>query len=65
LCRNKDKGFSAKEIAQATGISENDVNGAMLKLGISDIASAISGKRGKFKIEDVTINGVIYYRCAG
>ena len=65
LCRNKDKGFSAKEIAQATGISENDVNGAMLKLGISDIASAISGKRNKFKIEDVTINGVIYYRCAG
>jgi hypothetical protein len=65
LCRNKDKGFSAKEIAQATGISENDVNGAMLKLGISDIASAISGKRSKFKIEDVTINGVIYYRCAG
>ena len=65
LCRNKDKGFSAKEIAQATGISENDVNGAMLKLGISDIESAISGKRSKFKIEDVTINGVIYYRCAG
>jgi Fic family protein len=65
LCRNKDKGFSAKEIAQATGIPENDVNSAMLKLGISDIASAISGKRREFKIEDVTINGVIYYRCAG
>ena len=65
LCRNKDTGFSAKEIAQATGIPENDVNSAMLKLGISDIASAISGKRREFKIEDVTINGVIYYRCAG
>lgn len=63
LCRNRDKGFSAKEIAQATGISESDVNSAMLKLGISDIASAISGKRREFKIEDVTINGVIYYRC--
>jgi hypothetical protein len=65
LCRNKDKGYSAKEIAQATGISEGDVNGAMLKLGISDIASAISGRRREFKIEDVTINGIIYYRCAG
>lgn len=65
LCRNKDKGYSAKEIAQATGISEGDVNGAMLKLCISDIASAISGRRREFKIEDVTINGIIYYRCAG
>ena len=25
LCRNRDKGFSAKEIAQATSISESDV----------------------------------------
>ena len=65
LCRNRDKGFSAKEIAQATGISEGDVNGAMLKLGISDIAGAIAGKRRGYKIEDVTVNGVIYYRCAG
>ena len=63
LCRNKDKGFSAKEIAQATGISENDVNNSMMKLSISDIASSISGRKKNFKIHDVTISGVIYYRC--
>jgi Fic family protein len=63
LCRNRDEGFSAKEIAQATGISEADVNSAMLKLGFSDIASMISGKKKNSKIEDVTIGGTTYYRC--
>jgi hypothetical protein len=63
LCRNKDKGFSAKEIAQATGISEDDVNNSMMKLSFSDIANSISGKKKNFKIEDVMISGVIYYRC--
>jgi DNA-binding transcriptional regulator GbsR (MarR family) len=63
LCRNSDKGFSAREIAQATGIAETNVNNAMLKLGLSDLASAIAGKRKKFRIEDVTINGLTYYRC--
>ena len=63
LCRNSDKGYSAREIAQATGIAESNVNNAMLKLGLSDLASAIAGKRKKFRIEDVTINGLTYYRC--
>jgi DNA-binding transcriptional regulator GbsR (MarR family) len=63
LCRNSDKGYSAKEIAQATGLSETNVNNSMLKLGLSDLASAIAGKRKKFRIEDVTINGITYYRC--
>jgi DNA-binding transcriptional regulator GbsR (MarR family) len=63
LCRNSDKGYSAREIAQATGISEVNVNNSMLKLGLSDLASAIAGKRKKFRIEDVTINGITYYRC--
>jgi AraC-like DNA-binding protein len=63
LCRNRDKGFSAKEIAQATGISEADVNSAMLKLGFSDLASMISGKKKTFRIEDVTVGGTTYYRC--
>ncbi len=63
LCRNSDKGYSAKEIAQATGISEANVNNSMLKIGLSDLASAIAGKRKKFRIQDVTINGITYYRC--
>ena len=63
LCRNSDKGYSAKEIAQATGIVAANVNNAMLKLGLSDLASAIAGKRKKLRIEDVTINGITYYRC--
>ena len=64
LCRNRDKGYSAIEIADATGISEKDVNNAMLKMGFADIAGAVSGRKRKFKIEDVTISGTIYYRCA-
>ncbi|MDQ3872450.1 MAG: hypothetical protein M3258_02435 [Thermoproteota archaeon] len=63
LCRNQGKGYSAEEIAQATGISEADVNNAMVKLGLSDLVRAISGKRKLFRIEDVTINGITYYRC--
>jgi DNA-binding transcriptional regulator GbsR (MarR family) len=63
LCRNSDKGYSAREISQATGLSEVNVNNSMLKLGLSDLASAIAGKRKKFRIEDVTINGITYYRC--
>ena len=65
LCRNKDKGFSAKEIAQATGIAEADVNSAMLKLSVKDIADNImlARKKRQFRIEDVTINGEIFYRC--
>ena len=63
LCRNRDKGFSAKEIAQATGIPEADVNSAMLKLGLSDIAGMISGRKKGSRIEDVTIGGTTYYRC--
>ena len=63
LCRNRDKGFSAKEIARATGISEADVNGTMLKMSFSDIAGAITGKMKKTSIDDVTIGGTTYYRC--
>lgn len=63
LCRNSDKGYSSKEIAQATGISEANVNSSMLKLGLTDLASAIAGKKKKFLIEDVTVNGITYYRC--
>ena len=63
LCRNRDKAFSAKEIAQATGILEQDVVNAMLKLGLSDVAGRLSGRRREFQIEDVTVNGIIYYRC--
>ncbi|HEX6283105.1 MAG TPA: hypothetical protein VFZ67_12835 [Nitrososphaera sp.] len=63
LCRNSDKGYSVREISQATGIAETNVNNTMLKLGLSDLASAIAGKKKKFRIEDVTINGVTYYRC--
>ena len=63
LCRDSDKGFSSKEIAQATGIMEADVVNAMLKLGLSDVANKLSGRKIKFRIEDVTVNGVVYYRC--
>jgi hypothetical protein len=76
LCRNRENGFSAREIAQAVGIREEDVNYAMLKLGMTDLVRDLTGgiistkqkfgsRRGTIKIEDVTVNGVIYYRCLG
>ena len=63
LCRNKDKGFSAEEIAQSTGITAADVGNAMIKLGLSDLASRLSGRKKQITIEDVTVNGKVYYRC--
>ena len=63
LCRNRDKGFSATEIAHATGISEADVNNSMIRLSFSEIASSISLRKKNFRIDDVVISGVIYYRC--
>lgn len=74
LCRNKDNGFSAKEIAEAVGIREEDVNYSMLKLGMTDLMSDLTGgiiyrkqktstRHRVIKIEDVTVNGVTYYRC--
>ncbi len=74
LCRNKDNGFSAKEIADSLGLKEEDVNNAMMRLGLSDFIKdvtsgmiskklALSRPRTLVKIEDVTINGIIYYRC--
>ena len=74
LRRNKERGFSAKEIAHAVGIREEDVNHAMVKLGLTDLISDLTGgiisRKYNFhktqrliKIEDVTINGITYYRC--
>jgi hypothetical protein len=76
LCRNKQKGFSAKEIAEALGLKEEDVNNSMVKLSLTDLFRGLTGgiisrKRGSnsknkevvINIEDVTIHGVIYYRC--
>ncbi len=74
LGRNKEKGFSAKEIAQAVGIREEDVNHAMVRLGLTDLISDITGgivprkhnshaTHRLIRIEDVTVNGIIYYRC--
>jgi transcription initiation factor IIE alpha subunit len=74
LCRNKGIGFSAKEIAQAVGIREEDVNNIMIKLGLADLISSLTrgivarkqkvGKRNaRIKIEDTTVNGITYYRC--
>ena len=74
LCRNNDKAFSVKEIAEYTGIREEDINYLMLKLSFQEVISNISGviihRRGSkignlssIKIEDVTIDGTIYYRC--
>jgi hypothetical protein len=63
LCRNKDRGFSAKEISEATGIPEADVTNCLLKIGLADVVSKFSGRTRNFKIEDVTVNGTIYYRC--
>ena len=75
LCHNKGKGFSAKEIADAIGIKEEEVNHAMVKLSLTELfsnitAGIISKKSDRIdkkltmaKIEDITINGSIYYRC--
>jgi hypothetical protein len=76
LCRNQDKGFSSKEISQALSLKEEDINYTMLKLGISDFLfeltkgltrrnnnNDIAGMT-KFRIEDVTVNGITYYRCS-
>ena len=75
LCRNKGKGFSAKEIADAIGIKEEEVNHAMVKLSLTELFSNITAgiiskksdridkKLTMVKIEDITINGSIYYRC--
>lgn len=75
LCRNKGKGFSAKEIADAIGIKEEEVNHAMVKLSLTELFSNITAgiiskksdhtdkKHTMAKIEDITINGLIYYRC--
>jgi DNA-directed RNA polymerase specialized sigma subunit len=75
LCHNKGKGFSAKEIADAVGIKEEEVNHAMVKLSLTELfsnitAGLISKKSERHdrkpvisKIEDITINGSIYYRC--
>ena len=75
LCRNKGKGFSAKEIADAIGIKEEEVNHAMVKLSLTELFSNITAgiiskksdridkKLTMVKIEDITITGSIYYRC--
>lgn len=75
LCRNREKGFSAKEIGEAVGLKEEDVNHAMVKLALTDLFSGLTGgmitRKGGLnsknkvvvKIEDITINGIIYYRC--
>ena len=74
LCRNKTNGYSAKEIAQAVGMREEDVNNIMMKMGLVDLISSLTGgilsrrqkatnRYGKIKIEDTIVNGITYYRC--
>lgn len=74
LCRNSDKAFSVKELAEFTGIKEEDINYLMLKLSFHDVINNLSGmivhrKASKIgnlraiRIEDVTISGIAYYRC--
>jgi soluble P-type ATPase len=74
LCRNSDKAFSVKEIADFTGIREEDINYLMLKLSFQDVISNLSGiivhrkatrigNLRSIRIEDVTIDGTIYYKC--
>jgi hypothetical protein len=74
LCRNNDSGYSAKEIAEALGIREEDVNNIMIKLGLVDLINSITGgivarkqkvgkKDARIKIEDTIVNGITYYRC--
>ena len=58
----------------AVGISEDDVNHVMLKVGLvellGDLTHGIISKKKntrpaelEFKIQDVTINHITYYRC--
>jgi hypothetical protein len=74
LCRNKGNGYSAVEIAEVLGIREEDVNNIMIKLGVVDLMSTITGGimarkqkasiRGtRIKLEDTIVNGTTYYRC--
>ena len=63
LCRNRDKGYSAKEIAQATGLGEGDVNSALVKMSFNDLMLAVTGRKNPVKIQDATISGVVYFRC--
>lgn len=74
LCRHQDKGFSSKEISQALSLSEEEINYAMLKLGLSDLlleftkglarrSNDLAGGKTRFKIDDVTVQGITYYRC--
>jgi hypothetical protein len=74
LCRHSDKAFSVKELAEFTGIKEEDINYLMLKLSFHDVINSLSGmivhrkisKDGNLRpirIEDVTIDGIVYYRC--
>lgn len=55
-------------------MSEEDINYAMLKLGLSDFLFELTKgltrkgnnstlERTRFRIEDVTVNGITYYRC--
>ena len=74
LCRHQDKGFSSKEISQALSLCEEEINYTMLKLGLSDFLLEFTkgfarrggdskGEKMRFKIEDVTVQGITYYRC--
>jgi hypothetical protein len=74
LCRNQSKGYSSKEISQALSLKEEDINYAMLKLGLSDFLFELTigltrkktnakASRTRARIEDVTVRGVTYYRC--
>jgi hypothetical protein len=74
LCRHRDKGFSSKEISHVLSLSEEDINYAMLKLGLSDFLFELTKgltrkgnnstlEKTRFRIEDVTVNGITYYRC--
>ena len=60
LCRNKGKGFSAKEIADAIGIKEEEVNHAMVKLSLTELFSNITAgiiSKKSDRIDKKTHNG--------
>lgn len=74
LCRNSDKAYSVREIAESTGTKEEDINYLMIKLSFQDVINNLSGiivhrkvsrigNLRSIRIEDVTIDGTIYYRC--